>query len=125
MIDLSDKEKGIRFNQGNLYREEVFTDLSTGAIRRMTPIKPEGEFDATRPVLFAGQSQLYTPQGPIPIQFPIEAQDLQGAIDQFAAAMESYIAHLMEEAEKVQREAQSRIIVPGGSSSGGSGIITP
>ena len=114
MTALEGKEEKTCFNQQNLHREEIFSDLTMGSIRRMTPIKPNGESDATRPILFIGQSQLYTPQGPMPVQFPIDAQDLQLAMEKFSAAMEEFVARLIEEAKEMERQEQSRLIVPGG-----------
>jgi hypothetical protein len=123
MTDSAEQGKKIKFNQQNLHREEVFSDLTTGAIRRLSPVKPNGEPDKTRPVLFAGQSQIYTQQGPMPIQFPIDAQNLSQAIEKFSAAMEEFVAHLVEQAKEMQRQEQSRLIVPGASDASGSGLI--
>ena len=116
-------EKKIKFNQQNLHQEEIFTDLTIGSIRRLTPVKPNGEMDKTRPILFVGQSQIYTQQGPMPIQFPIEAKNLQQAMEKFPAAMEEFVAHLVEQAKEMQRQEQSRLIVPASSVPGGSNII--
>lgn len=104
----------IRFNQQNLHLEEVFTDLAVGSIRRLTPVKPNGDPDKARPVLFVGEAQVYTQHGPMPIQFPIEAKNLAQAMERFAAAMEEFMNRLMEQAKELQRQEQSRIIVPGG-----------
>ena len=123
MADPEGKEKKVRFNQQNLHREEIFSDLTIGSIRQLIPVKPNGEPDKTRPILFVGQSQIYTQQGPMPIQFPIDAKNLQLAMEKFPAAMEEFVAHLVEQAKEMQRQEQSRLIVPGGSPAGGSNII--
>jgi phosphoenolpyruvate carboxylase len=123
MADSEGKEKKVRFNQQNLHQEEVFSDLTVGSIRRLTPVKPNGEPDKNRAVLFVGQSQIYTQQGPMPIQFPIDAKNLQLAMEKFPEAMEEFVAHLVEQAKEMQRQEQSRLIVPGGATSGGSNII--
>jgi hypothetical protein len=125
-METESEERGqkIKFNQQNLYREEVFSDLAVGSIRQMTPAKPNGEIDKARKILFVGSSQIYTQQGPLPIQFPIDAKNLQQAMEKFPEAMEEFVEHLVEEAKEMQRQEQSRIIVPGGAPpSGGSGII--
>jgi hypothetical protein len=123
-MESEDKEKKMKFNQQNLYREDVYSDLMAGSIRQMTPVKPNGEFDKTRKIIFVGNSQIYTPQGPLPIQFPIEAKNLQQAMEKFPDAMEEFVAHLVEEAKEMQRQEQSRLIVPGGTpAGGGSGLI--
>jgi hypothetical protein len=121
--DMEEKGRKAKFNQANLHQEEVFTDLTVGSIRRLTPVKPNGEPDKTRPVLFVGQAQIYTQQGPMPIQFPIDAKNLQLAMEKFPTAMEEFVAHLVEQAKEMQRQEQSRLIVPGGSAPGGSNII--
>jgi hypothetical protein len=123
MADSEGKEKKVKFNQQNLYLEEVFSDLTVGSIRRLTPVKPNGEADKNRVILFVGQSQIYTQQGPMPIQFPIDAKNLQLAMEKFSEAMEDFVAHLVEQAKEMQRQEQSRLIVPGGATSGGSNII--
>ena len=123
MPEADSKEKRIQFNQQNLHHEEVFSDLTVGSIRRLTPVKPNGELDKTRPILFVGQSQVYTEQGPMPIQFPIDAKNLQLAMERFAAAMEAFMAQLIEQAKELQRQEQSRLIVPGKGPDGGSNII--
>jgi hypothetical protein len=123
MAGLEGNEKKVRFNQQNLHREEVFSDLTVGSIRQLTPVKPNGEPDKTRPVLFVGQSQIYTQHGPMPVEFPIDAKNLQLAMEKFPSAMEEFVAHLVEQAKEMQRQEQSRLIVPGGSTAGGSNII--
>jgi len=121
--DTEEKGRKAKFNQANLHQEEVFTDLTVGSIRRLTPVKPNGEPDKARPVLFVGQAQIYTQQGPMPVQFPIDAKNLQLAMEKFPTAMEEFVAHLVEQAKELQRQEQSRLIVPGGSAPGGSGLI--
>jgi hypothetical protein len=107
------KEK-IRLNQNNLYKEDVFTDLTVGSIRQLSPVKPNGESDKTRKILFLGQTQIISQHGPLPIQFPIEAKNLQQAIENFPESLEQFMSKLVEEAKEMQRREQSRIIVPGG-----------
>ncbi len=123
MTDSEETPKKAKFNQQNLHREEVFSDLTIGSIRRLSPVKANGEPDKTRPILFVGQSQIYTQQGPMPIQFPIDAINLQQAMEKFPTAMEEFVAHLVEQAKEFQRQEESRLIVPGGSAPGGSGLI--
>jgi hypothetical protein len=122
MTDQEENRK-TKFNQQNLHREEIFSDLTVGSIRQLSPVKQNGEPDKTRPILFVGESQIYTQQGPMPVQFPIDAKNLQQAMDKFPEAMEEFVAHLVEQAKEMQRQEQSRLIVPGGSAAGGSGIV--
>ncbi len=123
MTDPEEQGRKAKFNQQNLHLEEVFSDLTVGSIRRLSPVKQNGEQDKARPTLFVGQAQIYTQQGPMPIQFPIDAKNLQQAMDKFSEAMEEFVAHLVEQAKEYQRQEQSRLIVPGGSTPGGSNII--
>ena len=102
----------VRISQNDLYKEEVFTDMTVGAIRQLTPVRPNGELDKNRKILFFGQTQLMTQQGPLPIQFPIEAKNLQQALDSFPQTMELFVEKLVEQAKELQRQEQSRIIVP-------------
>ncbi len=108
----ADGRQRVRINQQSLYREETFSDLQVGVIRQLSPVKPNGEPDKTRKVLFAGQTQIMTPQGPLPIQFPIDAKNLQQALDLFPEAMEAYVENLMAQAREMQRRESSRLIVP-------------
>ena len=115
MTDSEEKGRKAKFNQQNLHQEEIFSDLTVGSIRRLSPVKQNGEPDKTRPILFIGEARIYTQQGPMPIQFPIDAKNLQQAMDKFSEAMEEFVAHLDEQANEMQRLEESRLIVPGGS----------
>jgi hypothetical protein len=112
----------IKFDVQGLYREEVFTDRRAGTLRRMTPVSVAGSVDASRPVLYAGQTQLLTPGGVLPLGFEIEAKDLAEAIEKFPAAVKIALEEAIEEAREMRREAASRIVVPdaaGGLGGGG------
>jgi hypothetical protein len=114
-MDFTDQnsKKEISVDQNNLYREETFTDVKIASIRRLIPVKPDGSQDYTRKSLFIGLTQLVSPQGPIPIQFPIEAKNLKEAMEQFPVAMNQTIEKMIEEAKELKRQEESRIIVPG------------
>ena len=105
-VDLSVK-------QNNLYLEESFTDLDMTAIRRLTPVKPNGLKDKTRKQIFVGHLNLMTPEGPLPIQTPLEARHLKEAMEIYPEAMKTVLAKMQEEIKKLQQEKDSRIIVPG------------
>jgi hypothetical protein len=66
-----------------LYREDVFTDQRVGTIRRLTPVKPDGADDPSRPVLYVGQATIMTPMGSLPLSFELEATSLAEAVSQF------------------------------------------
>ncbi len=102
----------IRFDAEGMYQEEVFTDRASGTIRRMRPVLSNGEADASRPVLFSGQTQLLTPGGVLPLGFEIQATSLEEAIAKFPAAVQEALNQAIEEAREMRRDAQSRIVVP-------------
>ena len=93
-------------DRANLYREETFTDLRVGTIKRLMPVRPDGTEDKTRKILFVGQSSLMTPHGPVPIQNVIPAKELQQAIKNFPEAMQAAMDRLVEEAQKYQETQQ-------------------
>jgi hypothetical protein len=105
--------KKIKINLQNLYKEDNFTDMQVATVRQLTPVKSNGEIDKSRKVVFIGQTQLMTPRGPLPIQFPIEARNLHEALEKFPEYMEQFMNKMVEEAKEFQRQEQSRLIVPG------------
>ena len=72
----------------NLYREEAITDLKVASIRRLVPVNADGTEDKSRTPLFMGHTQLMSPEGPVPIQSKLEANNLEEAISLFPEAME-------------------------------------
>lgn len=102
----------IRFDAGNLYREEVFTDLKIGSIRRLQPVTKDGSPDPSRPVRFVGQTQLMSQMGPLPVQCDIEAATLEQALENFPDAIKVAIDELVAEARELQRREMSRIVAP-------------
>lgn len=115
----------IRFDAASLYQEDVFTDRAAGTIRRLRPVTIAGEPDASRPVLFSGQTQLLTPGGVLPLGFEIEATSLEEAIEKFPQAVHGALQQAIEEAQEYRREAQSRIVVPEAGAMGGLGGPPP
>jgi hypothetical protein len=112
-MNMEDTPKGkVKVNLQNLYKEEMYTDMRTAAIRQLTPVKPNGEIDKTRKYVFVGQTNIMSPQGPLPVQFPIEAKNLQEAAEKFPEVMDQFLTKLAEEIKEAQRQEQSRIIVP-------------
>lgn len=123
MVEDEKKEVDFRIDRSNLYREESFTDLRVGTIKCLNPVRADGSPDKTRKKIFLGNTNVMTPQGPIPIQGAIQAKELQQAIKKFPEAMEAAMDRLIEEAKKYQEQKQaedsqiqkpdSRIIIPG------------
>ena len=102
----------IQLDPKALYREDVFTDRRAGSIRRLTPVTIAGEVDASRPVLFSGQTQLLTPAGVLPLGFEIEAKTLAEALQKFPEGVKVALEQAIDEARELRREAASRIVVP-------------
>ena len=109
-----------KVDKNNLYREESFTDLKVGAVRRLVPVSPDGSDDKTRKPIFVGHTTIMSPNGPVPIQNVIKAKELQQALKKFPEAMQEALERLVEEVKQMQEKEQSpiqqndsRIIVPG------------
>lgn len=106
-------------DQNNLYREEAITDLKVASIRRLVPIKPDGSEDASRAPIFMGSSQVMTPEGPLPLQARIAANNLAEAYEAFPGAMQEALTEMIRQLEAMYRQEKekkrddSRIIVPG------------
>jgi hypothetical protein len=97
----------------SLYREEVITDLKSASIRKLTPIKTDGSDDASRTAVFLGTTNLLTPQGPLPIQARLMANDFEEALKDFPNTMRKAVEQMVAEVKKMQQKEDSRIIVPG------------
>jgi hypothetical protein len=115
----------LSMDRDNLYQEETFTDHRVGTLQRLTPVTPEGEFDAQRKVRYFGQTQVMSPAGALPINFELEVDSLDAAIDGFAEAAETAVEETIEKIKKLQREAQSSIMVPGQDGGGQFGGMGP
>lgn len=102
----------IQLDSQGLYREDVFTDRRAGSIRRLTPVGVDGCVDASRPVLFSGQTQLLTPAGVLPLGFEIEAKSLEEALKKFPEGVKVALEQAIDEAREMRREQASRIVVP-------------
>lgn len=109
----------IRVETQNLYREEVYTDLRVATIRKLVPVKADGSPDDSRPALFSGQTNLMSQAGPLPVECPIEATNLEEATAKFPEAIKEAVDRLVEEAKEIRRREASRIVVPGGPLPGG------
>ena len=114
---LSDAD--IAMDSANLYREETFTDRRVGTLQVLTPITRSGGVDATRPVLYVGQTQVLTPAGALPLSFEVQAKSLEDAVAQFGEHAKRALERTMRRLEELRREQQSSIIVPG------SGAVPP
>ncbi len=114
-------EEQTEFDADNLYREETFTDLRMGSIRRLTPVTAAGEDDPSREVIFQGQAAMMTPAGQLPLNFEIEAGTIADAAAAFGQQVQAEAQRVMEELRDLQRkqELASPIIqTPGGPGGG-------
>ncbi len=121
-VKTPDGEK-MKMDTANLYREETFTDLKSGTIVRLTPVKPDGSDDAARTQLFVAKTQIYSQMGLLPIEGEIDATNLSDAIAKFPQTIEAAIAELAERIEQRQREASRQIVTPGQMMGGGRGPV--
>lgn len=105
----------------NLYREESIIDLKVGAIRYLVPVKADGTEDESREKKFMGQSQLMSPQGPVPLQALLKATTIKEAVEKFPKAMKLAMEAMMEKARRMQAmQGQGPGPMPNGQ-----GIIKP
>jgi len=102
----------LKVDKANLYREENYTDLRIGSIRRLIPVKPDGSPDPDRKAIFVAQTNAMTQAGLVPLDAPIEASSLEEAIEKFPDAVRAAMARLVETVREIQRQEASRIIVP-------------
>ncbi|MFH2046735.1 MAG: hypothetical protein ABIK92_16510 [Pseudomonadota bacterium] len=103
----------VKMDKDNLYVEESFSDLTSGYIRRLMPVTQDGLPDTTRKTIFIAQTQVMTQGGPLPIQGPIEADNLKDALEKFPDAVNAAIEQLIERSNEMRREEASKIVVPG------------
>ena len=104
----------IRMDSANLYREETYTDMKAGTLRKMVQVTAEGADDPARAPIFTVSTQVMTPGGVLPLSAEVEgAKTLAEAMAGFPAAIKQAVAALREEMEALQRERASQIVVPG------------
>ena len=104
--------ENMKFDAQNLYREEIYTDLKMGTIRRLIPVKLDGQPDTSRAAVYTGETQILTQGGPVPVNAKLEANTMQEAVDVFPQAMRDAVDRLMEEVREMQRKEASKIVVP-------------
>lgn len=112
--------QGIDFkvDTNNLYREEAITDFKVASIRRLVPINLDGSEDQNRTPIFIGHTELMSPEGPVPLQARLNADNFKDAMDEFPNAMNHALADMVEKLKEMQRQqsqekTDNRIIVPG------------
>ena len=111
----------LKIDPDSLYMEEIFTDRRIGTIRRLTPVKDDGQRDTARAVLYMGETQVLTPAGALPIGFEIGAGSLGEAAEKFGPLAKEAIERTVKELQEMRRQAASQIVVPQGPVPGISG----
>jgi hypothetical protein len=106
-------DANLKLDGNNLYKEESFTDMKVGAVRVLTPVKPDGTMDESRSPVFLGHTQLMSPNGPLPVSCMIEATSLKEAIEKFPEEMGKEVDRIITVAQQAQQKEESRIVVPG------------
>jgi len=104
-------------NKKNLFKEEANTDMKVASIRVMTPVLEDGTEDSSRTKVFIGSTQLMSPDGPLPLQAVIPANNFSEAMEKFPETMEKTMGQMIEQIKQMQDQKKqkddSRIIVPG------------
>ena len=106
-------------DKNNLYREVSITDLKVASIRQLIPVKADGTDDTSRSPIYVGNTQLMTPEGALPLQARLTANNLSEAFADFPRAMQQALNEMIENIQKLQQQQkaqkrdESRIIVPG------------
>ena len=113
-----ERNPDLKMDPAALYREDVFTDRKVGVIRRLTPVRSDGSDDAGRPTLYAGETQILTSVGPLPINFEINAATLDEAATRYAEAAKVAVERTVRDLQELRRQAASSIVVPQGGMGG-------
>ena len=110
----ADNAPDLKMDPANLYREEIFTDRKVGTIRVMTPVKSDASPDASRKIIYVGETQLMTPVGALPLAFEIEADSVGKAAATFAEVAQVAVERAVRELQEMRRQASSSIVIPEG-----------
>ncbi len=104
----------------NLYKQESITDLKTATIRKMIPVKVDGSIDPDRSEVFYANTQLISPEGPVPLEAQLKGDTFEEAMESFPEVMQEAFKTMYERMMAMQKQQQqaaqqdqSRIIVPG------------
>ncbi len=115
------EQQELKVDPDSLYMEEIFTDRRIGTIRRLTPVKDDGQRDTARAVLYMGETQVLTPAGALPIGFEIGAGSLGEAAEKFGPLAKEAIEKTVKELQELRRQAAPQGGLPpaGGMGPGG------
>ena len=114
MATKPEQQPELKVDPNSLFMEEIFTDRRIGTIRRLTPVKEDGQRDTARAVLYVGETQVLTPAGALPIAFEIGAGSLGEAAEKFGPLAREAIERTVKEFQDRRRQAASQIVIPQG-----------
>ncbi len=115
--------ENIKIDGSNLWKEENFTDLQVGSIRKLTPIKIDGTEDESRQATWSATTNIMTPNGALPISGDIDATNLEEAVEKFSEAINAAVKKLQEDMIRMQQEQANKIVTPDELRGGKSDII--
>ena len=120
---MADRNDDIQMDASSLCREEIYTDRRFGTIRVLVPVDAQGNDDPKRPTVYAGEAQIMTQVGALPISFEIEAKTLADAVAGYGAAAKAALDRTMKELAEMRRQQQTGLVIPqaGGGGMGGLG----
>ena len=118
MAEREDRMQDLKMDAANLYREEIYTDRRVGTIRVMVPVSTDGSADPSRKTVYAGEAQMMTNMGPLPLSFEIEASSLPEAVEKYGATAKASVEKTVREIQEMRRQAASSIVVPQGGMGG-------
>ncbi|QBG49127.1 hypothetical protein EGM51_17635 [Verrucomicrobia bacterium S94] len=104
--------ENIQIDGSNLWKEENFTDLQVGSIRKLTPIKIDGTEDENRQASWSATTNIMTPGGALPISGEIDATTLEEAVAKFPEAINDAVKKLQEDMIRMQQEQANKIVTP-------------
>jgi len=108
----NERPDDIQMDASSLCREEIYTDRRFGTIRVLVPVDPHGNDDANRATVYAGEAQIMTQVGALPISFEIEAKSLAEAVAGYGAAAKAALDRTMKELADMRRQQQTGLVIP-------------
>ena len=108
----NERPDDIQMDASSLCREEIYTDRRFGTIRVLVPVDPDGNHDAKRATVYAGEAQIMTQVGALPISFEIEAKSLAEAVAGYGAAAKAALDRTMKELADMRRQQQTGLVIP-------------
>ncbi|CAG0956465.1 hypothetical protein BURK1_00479 [Burkholderiales bacterium] len=123
MAATNERPDDIQMDASSLCREVIYTDRRFGTIRMLVPVDANGNDDPARPTVYAGEAQVMTQVGALPISFEIEARSLGEAVAGYGAAARAALERTMKELAEMRRQAATGLVIPqaGGGGLGGMG----